>query len=40
MEWKGQPYLQSPFSNDGLFQKVLGVVDTVLSVFLVDKLNS
>jgi hypothetical protein len=33
MEWKGQPCLQSPFSNDGLFQKVTGIVDMVLSVF-------
>jgi hypothetical protein len=33
MEWKGQPCLWSPFSNDGLFQKVLGVVDMVLIVF-------
>jgi len=33
MEWKGQPCLRSPFSNDRLFQKVLDVVDMVLSVF-------
>ena len=33
MEWKRQPCLRSPFSNDGLFQKVLGIVDMVLSVF-------